>query len=133
MPDMTYYLDNGEFYIGAYLLETGYAGYFNNITGEDYRNNPAAQCIAFRGPLPAGCYYMSDGNGTVTKKSIMLLPVDITIMCNRNDFFIHGDSIENPGTASKGCIILTRPSREKILAALRPDGMSILEVKNGTL
>jgi len=133
MADMTYYIDSGEFYIGAYLLEKGYAGYFNKITGVDFRNNSEFQCIKNRGALPAGRYYMSDGNNRKTKKSIRLTPVDISVMCNREGFLIHGDNRDNPGTGSEGCIILTRPSREKILSAIRPDGMSILEVKNGTL
>jgi len=133
MADMTYYIDSGEFYIGAYLLEKGFAGYYNHITGVDFRNNSAFQCIKNRGALPAGRYYMSDGKGRKTKNSIRLTPVNIGVMCNREGFLIHGDNKENPGTGSEGCIILKPQNREKILAAIRPDGTSILEVKNGTL
>ena len=35
-------------------------------------------------------------------------------MFGRSGFLIHGDSLMHPGCASRGCIVLARPSREAI-------------------
>jgi hypothetical protein len=35
-------------------------------------------------------------------------------MFGRDGFLIHGDSVEHPGTASHGCIIMSRAIREAI-------------------
>jgi len=131
MADMTYIISTGEFYMDEKLLEKGYSGYYNVTSKVDYRNDPFAQCVKDRGPIPVGRYYMSDGNNRKTKYSIKLTPVDITAMCNRVNFLIHGDSIHVAGTASEGCIILGLTSRQEILKAIRSDGTSTLEVRHG--
>ena len=35
-------------------------------------------------------------------------------MFGRGDFLLHGDSIEHPGCASKGCIIMPRDVRQQV-------------------
>ena len=46
--------------------------------------------------------------------AIPLTPDPNNDMCNRSGFFIHGDSVSDPGNASDGCIILRRASRDAI-------------------
>jgi hypothetical protein len=40
-----------------------------------------------------------------------------TVTYGRTDFRIHGDSIQHPGQASNGCIILKKSIREKIICS----------------
>jgi hypothetical protein len=46
-----------------------------------------------------------------------LTPEPGTDTLGRDGFLIHGDSVENPGTASHGCIILPRAVRDQISAS----------------
>lgn len=46
--------------------------------------------------------------------AIPLIPDPSNEMYGRGDFYCHGDSIENPGCASEGCVILPRTVRETI-------------------
>jgi hypothetical protein len=46
-----------------------------------------------------------------------LTPDPANDMCGRAGFFIHGDNITAPGTASDGCIILSRTTRVAIDAS----------------
>ena len=43
-----------------------------------------------------------------------LTPFKVNNMYGREGFFIHGDSIDNPGNASNGCIVLNRQWRVMI-------------------
>ena len=45
---------------------------------------------------------------------LRLTPAPTNEMFGRDGFLIHGDSIEHPGSASHGCIILPRAIREAI-------------------
>jgi hypothetical protein len=45
---------------------------------------------------------------------LRLEPQPGTSTLGRSGFLIHGDSIEHPGCASKGCIIQSRSIREQI-------------------
>ena len=40
-----------------------------------------------------------------------LTPLTVNNMFGREGFFIHGDSIDNPGNASNGCVVLNRQWR----------------------
>jgi hypothetical protein len=46
-----------------------------------------------------------------------LIPKEGTDTFGRSGFLIHGDSVAMPGTASHGCIILSRDLREQISAS----------------
>ena len=93
----------------------GYSG-----AGEG-KNNPAMQGIRAVGPIPRGDWkigraYRSENTGPMT---IPLYALDGQLddkhqPTGRSAFRIHGDSIKNPGTASRGCIILPRSIREKM-------------------
>lgn len=85
------------------------------------KNNPQAQGQVGIGPIPQGAYLVgsevdpdplgADRHGPV---ALHLLPLTGTQTFGRSGFLIHGDSIEHPGQASHGCIILPRPVRERV-------------------
>jgi hypothetical protein len=91
----------------------GYSG-----AGEG-KNNPALQTVPDAGPIPVGLYSIEEPEDTVTHGPFVLpLRADpANAMHGRSGFLIHGDSVVDPGTASKGCIILARPVREEIWAS----------------
>lgn len=101
---------------GEYTTELGHligVGYAGKGAG---KNNPLMEHLKMIGPLPKGKYkigqpYDSPHTGPFT---LPLEPFPENEMYGRSDFKIHGDSIEKPGTASNGCIILPRQAREEI-------------------
>jgi len=71
------------------------------------------------GPIPRGRYTIgavefADVDGPHGPFVLPLTPAAANEMFGRTGFLIHGDSIEHPGFASRGCIILARPTREAI-------------------
>ncbi len=79
-------------------------------------NNPDMQAVRFAGPIPRGTYKIlppvdTDAHGPYV---MALMPDPETELFGRSGFLIHGDSIHAPGTASLGCVVLDRPTREKI-------------------
>jgi hypothetical protein len=97
---------------GKYV-STGYAG-GNCGKNKEGVDNPAMENVPNEGPLPEGMYTF----GEVVLQShlgpfaIPLIPDPSNEMFGRGDFFCHGDTIKNPGCASKGCIIMPRNVRE---------------------
>lgn len=83
------------------------------------KNNPAMQTARAVGPIPAGRWLIGAApydSARVGPYAIRLEPVGHNA-CGRSAFLIHGDSVRKPGTASKGCIILPRAIRERIVAS----------------
>lgn len=93
-------------------VETGYAGGDHGVHPEG-RNNPAYQYTKDIGPLPIGMYTFGEPvEGThLGPLAIPLIPDPSNDMRGRDDFYIHGDHIGAPGTASDGCIILSHTTR----------------------
>jgi hypothetical protein len=93
----------------------------------DNKNVPASQWIKNKGPIPCGIYTIEPPIDTKTHGPyvLWLTPDPANEMFGRSAFGIHGDSLVAPGTASEGCIILSRVSRETIWLS----GDHILEVK----
>lgn len=91
-------------------VATGYAG------REQGKNNPDMQNVKGIGPLPRGWYTIEppSDDATVGKYAMRLVPDASNEMFGRNSFFVHGDSLEHPGLASHGCIVLPRAIREKL-------------------
>lgn len=108
--DWIYIQDSGSIYHGDTLVQKkGYSG--KGI----YKNKPKMEDKVGLGPIPAGKYTISaprtsDKTGPYV---LPLTPVGHTAR-GRTAFQIHGDSINDPGNASSGCIILWRTTREKI-------------------
>jgi hypothetical protein len=92
------------------LVCTGYSG------APAGKNDPTKQCLQNVGPIPRGAYTIGAPQNTVTHGPYVLplTPDPANNMCGRTGFLIHGDSIQNPGTASQGCIILNLTCRQQI-------------------
>lgn len=92
------------------LLATGYSG--SQAGGG--KNNPHAQDQHDIGPIPRGRYAIGQPVDHPTALSLPLTPDPANIMFGRDAFFIHGDAVAAPGTASHGCIILEKHARQTI-------------------
>lgn len=92
------------------LIGHGYAGH------DAGKNNPALQNVRNIGPVPVGIYQIEPPVDTATHGPyvLWLQPFTSNVMSGRAGFGIHGDSIQSPGSASNGCIILPRPIRQRI-------------------
>jgi len=96
------------------LVEKGYSG------NGQWKNDPASQCVVMHGPLPTGLYTIgpAEANGGHMGPFVLpLMPDPANEMCERGGFFMHGDNIELPGTASDGCIVMSRATRVKVNAS----------------
>lgn len=93
---------------GSGVIAAGYSG-----AGAG-RNNPNEENIQSVGPIPEGFYDMQEPFDSPIHGPyvIRLMPDVENQMFGRSGFLIHGDSIERPGQASEGCIILPRFARE---------------------
>src|SRR6185503_20515036 len=102
-------------------LGHGYSGH-----PPDGRNNPGMCDVPNVGPIPPGQYTILFPRTTVQHGPYVLplVPAPDNQMHGRSGFLVHGDSIQAPGTASQGCIILPRNVREAIWGS----GDKILEV-----
>ena len=107
------------------ILGRGYSGH------PPFVNDPCAEALKARGPIPRGKYRVSHPWNHVRLGSVAMFlePVDPAAMKGRSGFFIHGDNSYGNNTASHGCIILSRKIRDEI-ATLRSvaKGDLILEV-----
>lgn len=88
-------------------------GYSGAPSGE---NNPSMENVTDVGPIPRGYYSIGAPADTVSHGPYVLplTPAAMNEMYGRSGFLIHGDSIEHPGEASQGCIIMPRAVREQI-------------------
>ena len=91
-------------------ISVGYSG-----NGEG-RNNYKMEAVKDVGPIPAGTYSVETPIDTSEHGPFVLplTPNAKNTMFDRSGFLIHGDSVEAPGCASKGCIIFQRIIRELI-------------------
>ena len=95
------------------FLATGYSGY------GDGKNDPRAQSVPGMGPIPCGVYAIGGPFESIEHGPYaMRLTADAANqMFGRGGFLMHGDSLEHPGCASKGCIIMPRDAREEVWAS----------------
>ena len=100
----------------------GYAG-GNLGKNDEGKNNPDYQYVPDIGPLPVGKYKFGKPvpQSHLGPFAIPLIPDGGNDMRGRGSFYIHGDTIKNPGCASEGCIILPRPIRDELAASLDND------------
>lgn len=80
------------------------------------KNNPDMQSVRNVGPIPVGLYRVGPPFDHPLRGpyALRLTPVQGTDTLGRSGFLMHGDSKLKPGTASKGCIIAPRKSREAV-------------------
>jgi RHS repeat-associated protein len=83
------------------------------------KDNPSSEKLKFRGPIPRGLWLVTDDvNDSKGPMTIVLKPVAANNNAkwhDRDAFLIHGDSINNPGNASEGCIVLPPGMRQQII------------------
>jgi len=107
----TYEQSSGKLSKDGILIASCYSG-----CGEG-KNNPSADATPDVGPIPQGQWKI-EGPPQDTESHgpyvLHLSPAPDTITFGRSGFLIHGDSVQHPGTASKGCIIADRATRARI-------------------
>ena len=89
------------------------------------KNDPDMERVRATGPIPRGRWRIGAPRDSrrVGPFAMDLHPLGHDAH-GRSAFMIHGDSVRNPGSASSGCIILSRAVRERIWNS----GDRILEV-----
>ena len=97
------------------VVATGYAG-GNCGRNPEGKNNPDMQAVRCIGPLPVGVYYPGNPveGSHLGPFAIPLIPQAGNQMFGRGDFYMHGDTIESPGCASEGCIVMPRNIRNEV-------------------
>lgn len=103
-------ISQGKLWLDGRVLGAAYSGAPGHI------NKPEDVALKAEGPLPPGQYkigpaYVDPQKGPVV---MALTPCGDQEMYSRGSLLIHGDSIAHPGTASRGCLICSRPYREAI-------------------
>ena len=98
------------------VIGSGYSGAFG-----PGKNNPAMQNVPDVGPIPQGLWiigapYTDPHKGPMV---MTLTPDETTDTFARSGFLMHGDSIDAPGHASEGCIIM--PHDVRVAVSLSPD------------
>jgi hypothetical protein len=107
----TYAQKTGDLLLNGQRVGRGYSGFDNG------KNNPSMQAVADLGPIPQGEWTIvgppinAPAHGPFV---LRLEPANGTNLFGRSGSLMHGDSIENPGTASHGCIIMPRNIREQV-------------------
>lgn len=107
----TYSQGTGELTHDGQPVAEGYSGL------DAGHNNPLMQDVPNVGPLPQGRYAIGEPYDTDTHGPhvMRLTPADGQEMFGRAGFLIHGDNRTH--TASHGCIILDRTTRNEISAS----------------
>jgi hypothetical protein len=93
------------------FVEAGYSGC------DEGKNNPSMQALHDVGPIPAGHWTISGPPRSTAEHGpfvLTLIPSANTNTFGRAGFLMHGDSLHAPGCASKGCIIMSRTTREQV-------------------
>ena len=90
------------------ILARGYSGH------PPYVNDPEAQALKARGPIPRGRYRVGNPWDHVRLGPVVffLEPLDPGMMFGRSGFLIHGDNKYGNRTGSHGCIIMPGSSRD---------------------
>lgn len=116
----TFVQDTGELLRDNLHIDMGYSGKGSG------KNNPDAQTVPDMGPIPCGDWEICGPPYETTHHGpyVLRLEPQNVITFGRSGFLIHGDSLEHPGEASEGCIILPRGTRNRIWQS----GDTMLEV-----
>ena len=107
----TYAQKTGNLLQDGKLVATGYSG------GGEGKNDPSMQAVHDVGPIPQGNWTIGGPpiNTAEHGPFVLTLTADAgTDVFGRSGFLMHGDSVNAPGTASKGCIIMPRTAREQV-------------------
>ena len=107
----TYTQKTGALLQDGQQVAIGYSGF------DDGKNNPAMQAVVNVGPIPQGDWTIVGPPVNTPDHGPYVLHLQPALGTNtfgRSGFLMHGDSIEAPGCASHGCIIMPRIVREQV-------------------
>jgi hypothetical protein len=107
----TYAQKTGDLLQDGNAVATGYSGFDNG------KNNPDMQAVHDVGPIPQGDWIIVGPPVNTAAHGpyvLTLTPAQGTNTFGRSGFLMHGDAVNAPGTASKGCIIMPRTAREQV-------------------
>lgn len=95
-------------------IGVGYSGH------PPYVNKPEAEALKAAGPLPRGSYRVRllGHHVRLGPQVLFLEPLEPAKLHGRSGFLIHGDNEHGNHTASHGCIILPRKTRDRITQLL---------------
>ena len=94
------------------ILCQGYSGH------KAGKNNPEMEGVLNRGPIPSGSWLIDGAYDSprLGKMVIRLTPINVLpVQRQLNTFRIHGDSARHPGEASRGCIVISKLNRLRML------------------
>jgi hypothetical protein len=107
----TYAQETGVLLRDGHSVATGYSGC------DSGKNNPSMQAVPNVGPIPQGDWTIVGPPANTPDHGPFVLhlqPAPGTNTFGRSGFLMHGDSIESPGCASHGCVIMPRTVREQV-------------------
>lgn len=111
--DWVYHQCTGNLYLAdnedaRSFVATGYSG------APDHVNRTESEGLVAKGPIPRGVWLMDPpaNHKRLGPQSIQLEAADPKTALKRSGFFVHGDNQLVNGTASTGCIILDRATRD---------------------
>ena len=108
----TYKQSTGELFTSGdgSVVGVGYSG------APGFKNDPSDESLKMKGPIPEGFYTIEEPRDTQSHGpfAMPLTPDPENEMFGRSSFLMHGDSIEHPGAASEGCIIMARAIRQQV-------------------
>ncbi len=105
------------------VIGTGYSGKGDGLNNPSMENVPGSKASPVAGPLPEGKYTIGKqqdnvtGSGTKLAGSERLTPQGGSDMHGRGGFLIHGDNARQNNSASEGCIVTSRATRDAIGAS----------------
>jgi hypothetical protein len=123
----SYAQKTGELQQDGKHVATGYSG-----AGVG-KNNPEMQQVHNVGPIPQGDWTIVGPPVNTTEHGpyvLSLKPAGDTNTFGRSGFLMHGDSIQSPGSASEGCIIMPRPVREEVWNSGDRDLKVVAEIRS---
>ena len=106
----SYEQSTGNLSHNSVYVAQGYSG------ADEGKNNPTMQSVHNIGPIPCGVYAIGTPFNSIDHGPFVmhLWPDAANRMFGRVGFLMHGDSIEHPGCASKGCIIMPHIVRKQV-------------------
>ena len=125
----TYIQKTGELLHDGLHIAFGYSGYDDPETELHGKNSPELQNVEEVGPVPVGKFTIGPPHDTLTHGPFVLplTPDPANEMFGRSGFLMHGDSVIDPGSASRGCIVMSRQVRKRVAES----GDKLLQVISG--
>ena len=118
----SYSIAGGLLQCDTMIMGVGYSG------RRPFLNDPASTAKQGQGPIPLGHWRMGQpyNHPNLGPCSIPLYPVTYT--GTRSAFFIHGDNSQGNQSASRGCIVMNRPSRDRLAQSIKAGNTVLLVV-----